>query len=102
MVFALHRHESATGVYASSPKPLSHLPPHPIPLVCSRAPASSVLLHCMGFNLIYMLINICSLPVSVGDKGEVLDIAPEFPLDQENAQKVRTGYCEAGRHCQSI
>ena len=49
-----------------------------------------------------MLINICSLPVSVGDKGEVLDIAPEFPLDQENTQKVQIGYCEAERHCQSI
>ena len=35
VAFAIHWHESATGVHVSShPKPSSHLPPHPIPLGC--------------------------------------------------------------------
>ena len=44
MVFAIHQHESATGVYVSPrPEPTSHLPPHPIPLGCPSEPASSSL-----------------------------------------------------------
>ena len=39
-VFAIHRHESATGAHASPhPEPPYHLPPYPIPLGCPRAPA---------------------------------------------------------------
>ena len=46
MVFAIHQHESATGVCVSSPhpEPRSHLPLHPIPLGCPRALASAALL----------------------------------------------------------
>ena len=46
MVFAVHQHESATGIHVSlHPEPHSHLPSHPIPLGCSRAPALGALLH---------------------------------------------------------
>ena len=51
VVFAIQRHESATGAHVSPhPEPPSHLPPHPIPLGCPRAPALSALLHrtCTG------------------------------------------------------
>ena len=45
-VFAIHRHESATGAHASlDPEPLSHLPPDPIPQGHPSAPALSVLSH---------------------------------------------------------
>ena len=36
MVFAIHQHESATGIHMSPP---SYLSPHPTPLGCHRAPA---------------------------------------------------------------
>ena len=39
MAFAMYQHESVAGIYVSSlPEPPSHLPPHPIPLGCPRAP----------------------------------------------------------------
>ena len=51
MVFSVHRHESATGAHASlDPEPLSHLPLHPIPLGCPRAPALSALLHASNLH----------------------------------------------------
>ena len=38
MVFAIHRHESATGAHMSAnPEPRTHLPPYPISLGCPRA-----------------------------------------------------------------
>ena len=38
MVSAIHQHESATSIHMSFPlEPLSHLPPHPIPLGCHGA-----------------------------------------------------------------
>ena len=38
----MHRHESAMGIHVSHhPETPSHLPPHPIPLGCPRAPALS-------------------------------------------------------------
>ena len=47
MVFAIHQHESAMGVYVcphpESPPP--QLSPHSIPLGCPRAPTVSALLH---------------------------------------------------------
>ena len=52
MAFAVHRYESAMGAYVSpDPEPRSHLPPHPSPLGCPRAPAldalaGSLLTHC--------------------------------------------------------
>ena len=46
MVFTIHQHESATSTQVSAPpEPLSYLPPHPIPLGCSRTMALSALLH---------------------------------------------------------
>ena len=57
MVFAIHRHESTMGAHVSHhPEPPSHLPPHPVPLGCLRAPALSALLHhwtCAG-HLFYI------------------------------------------------
>ena len=44
--FAIHWHESATGVHAvPHPEPPSHLPPHTIPLGHPSAPALSTLYH---------------------------------------------------------
>ena len=54
VVFAIHRQESAMGAHAfPDPEPPSHLPPHPIPLGCPRAPALSSLLQlrCPASNL---------------------------------------------------
>ena len=47
MTFAIHQHESATGIYVF---PLhteapSHFPPHSIPLGCPRALTLGILLH---------------------------------------------------------
>ena len=51
MVFAIHWHESATGVHVSPhSEPPSQLPPHPIPPGCPRAPALSALLHTMNLH----------------------------------------------------
>ena len=40
--FAIHQHESATGVLSSPSSTPSHLPPHPIPLGHPSAPAPSI------------------------------------------------------------
>ena len=51
MVFAIYQHESAAGIHVSSPPELpSHLPPHPIPLGCPRAPAWGALLHALNLH----------------------------------------------------
>ena len=49
--FAIHRHESATGVHVSlHPELPSHLPPHPIPLDCPKATALRALLHASNLH----------------------------------------------------
>ena len=51
MVFAIHRHESVAGVHVSPhPESPSHLPLHPIPLVCPRVPILSALLHASNLD----------------------------------------------------
>ena len=51
MVFAIHRQVSPTGAHMSShPEPPYHLPPHPIPLSCPRAPTSNALLHALNLH----------------------------------------------------
>ena len=52
MVFAIHQHESATGIHVPPlPEPLSHLPPYSIPLGCPRAQAFGALLHSLNTHL---------------------------------------------------
>ena len=52
LVPAIHQHESAMGLCMSPPsEPPSHLPPHPIPPDCHRAPALGFLLHNSKFPL---------------------------------------------------
>ena len=41
--FAIHQHESTTGVHVPHLEPPSHLPPHTIPLGHPSAPAPSIL-----------------------------------------------------------
>ena len=62
VVFAIHQHESATVHSCLSILTTPHLPPHPIPLGCPRAPALSALLHALNLHqsstlhqVIYML-----------------------------------------------
>ena len=43
MGFAIHQHESATGVYVYLVLSAPHLPPYSIPLGCPRAPALGAL-----------------------------------------------------------
>ena len=51
VVFAIHWHESATGVHVfPRPEPLSHLPPHPIPQGLPSAPAPSTLSHALNLD----------------------------------------------------
>ena len=52
MVFAMHQHKSATGTHVPPlPEPLSHLPPHSIPLGCPRAQGLGALLHSLNMHL---------------------------------------------------
>ena len=49
--FAVHWHESATGVHVCPhPEPPSHLPPHSIPLGHPSAPAPSILYHVLNLD----------------------------------------------------
>ena len=51
VVFATHRHELAMGVHVSHhPEAPSHIPPHPIPPGCPRAPTLSALLHASNLH----------------------------------------------------
>ena len=46
MASAIHQHESASGIHTSPySRTSSHLPPHPTPLGCHKAPAFSSLCH---------------------------------------------------------
>ena len=52
-VFAIHRHESATGIHVSpDPEPRSNLPPHPVPPGCPRALALGALFHASNLALV--------------------------------------------------
>ena len=56
MLFAIHQHESATGVHVfPHPESSSHFPSHPIPLDCPRAPALSTLLHASNLPWSFIL-----------------------------------------------
>ena len=50
VVFATHWHESAMENMFLHPEPPFHLPPHPIPLGCPRAPAMSALSHASNLD----------------------------------------------------
>ena len=50
VVFAIHQHESATVHMCLSILTTPHLPPHPNPLGCPRAPALSTLLHALTLH----------------------------------------------------
>ena len=60
VVFAIHWHEIAMCVHVSHhPESPSFLPPHPIPLGCSRAPTLGALLHALNLqwsNILHMVI----------------------------------------------
>ena len=48
--FAIHQHESATGVHVPHPESPSHLPPHIIPLGHPSAPAPSILYPALNLD----------------------------------------------------
>ena len=51
MLFAIHRHESATGAHVSAnPESPTHLPPHPISLGYPRALTLGALLHALNLH----------------------------------------------------
>ena len=51
MIFAIHQHELATGIHVSPSSWMPfHLPPHPIPLGCPRAPALGALLRALNLH----------------------------------------------------
>ena len=68
--FAIHQHESATGVHMFPIlNPLSYLPPHTIPLGHPSAPAPSILYHASNLDwqfISYMILYIfqCHSPKS--------------------------------------
>ena len=64
VVFAIRWHESAMGVHVSPSWTPSHLPPHPIPLGCPRAPALSALFHASNldwWSISHMVIHMFQL-----------------------------------------
>ena len=88
VAFAIHQHESAMGVHVSPyPEPLSHLPPHPIPLGCPSAPALSALFHASNLHwssILHMVVymfqcySLKSSPLSPSEQRRGFDQGKEL------------------------
>ena len=70
VVFAIHQHESASGIHVSPlPEPSSHLLPHPIPLGCPSALTLSALLHASNLHsILHMVVYMFSAILSDQEK----------------------------------
>ena len=82
MVFAIHGHKSAMGAHVSlHPEPLIHLPPHPIPLSCPRAPTLNPQLHAWNLHwssICNVLCYFCLPSTWIMDRGNL-----GFNIDQD-------------------
>ena len=87
MGFAIHRPESAMGVHVSPhPEPLSHLPRHPIPLGCPRAPALSALRYASNLHWSSMLSSVAQLCPTLRCPMDCS--MPGFPVSVTNSQSL--------------